>query len=132
MGQYFLIVNIDKHEYVEPWVKKLWEICANNDIRILGYLLATNNPDGIREIWTRAKELKYFGRWCGDRIALVGDYADEATNYTGPSYEHVLQTFKDITEKVVEEFNQFIESPELSIVLPKYIRPDIVIRRVEE
>ncbi len=27
-----------------------------------------------------------------DRIAVVGDYADQAGNYDGPSYDHILIT----------------------------------------
>ncbi len=155
MGQYFIIVNLDKKEYIKPSLLKLWEICANNDVRILGYLLATNNPDGthlmrsfkmrpeeVREKYPdwepvyyneeygytiAKKKTKYFGRWCGDRIAVVGDYADEATNYDGPSYHHIEATFRDITEEAVKEFNEFIELDELKIKRPSYISPDMVV-----
>ncbi len=156
MGQYFRIVNLDKKEWIEPGLSKLWEICANNDIRMLGYLLATDNWDGtgiaklffskeeMDELIKRYRDLgykvevhllvdgdneytgyvvprlKYFGRWCGDRIAIVGDYADDATNYkpgeTGPSF-HDLKSpeYKNITEEVVKEFNLFIEDDEYKV-----------------
>jgi len=145
VGQYFIIVNLDKKEYIKPAVLKLWEICANNDCRILPYLLATNNQDGtglmkavkgeLDEIKKKIdlhkykilhynkeykyaiveKRLKYFGRWCGDRIAVVGDYADVADNYDGPLYHEILEKFKDITKEAIKEFNEFIEEEDLKI-----------------
>jgi len=162
MGQYFLIVNLDKKEYIRPKLLKLWEICANNEVRMLPYLLATNNPDGTGiiksynlppdeakrkceeesgrecEVVYHSKEwgytlvepkLKYFGRWCGDRIAVVGDYADGATNYDGSSFNHIEETFRDITDEVIDEFNWFIEVDELKVEKDtvKFINPDMVI-----
>ncbi len=37
---------MDRKEYIRPALLKIWEICINNDCRILSYLLATNNTDG--------------------------------------------------------------------------------------
>jgi len=144
MAQYFVIANLDKKEYIELSLK-LWEICANNDARILPYLLATNNPDGVSRklltsIWAEQevpegwehleyfdtgktvyriikKKTKYFGRWCGDRIAVIGDYSDMADNNPGISYHYVLEHFKNITKEAVEEFNEFIEDYDLQIRL---------------
>ncbi len=159
MGQYFRIVNLDKKEWIQPDGWKLWELCANNSIRILGYLCATNNWDGTgiakhfmskeemdqliqkyRALGYEVKvhllvhedneyrgyvvpRLKYFGRWCGDRIVVLGDYADSSTNYkpgeTGPSYDDLEnnQEYKNITEEAVREFNMFIEEEEFMIKL---------------
>jgi len=161
MGQYFLIVNLDKKEYIKPTLKKLWEICANNTIRVLGFLLATNNWDGTsipkhynnkeekEQIINELKELnidyeiheykdgsgfivpkyKFFGHWCGDRIALIGDYAQNAPNAEFlPSYFYVLENYTDITEEVIKEFNHFIEVEDRKITgFDEYISPDIVI-----
>ena len=161
MGQYFIIVNLDKKEYFEPRLLKLWEICANNDCRVLPYLLATNNPSGtsVRRIYDLPPEeakrvceeetgvecevvhhskdfdytvvepkYKYFGRWCGDRIAVVGDYADQATNYDGPSFTHILETYRNITDEVVREFNTFIGVEDLKIRgNPDAISPDTAV-----
>jgi len=162
MSQYFIIANLDKREYIKPTLLKLWEICANNDCRILPYLLATNNPDGTflirsipKEEWEEMdeeekekwevmsqvkvydrdflilkKKVKYFGRWCGDRIVIVGNYADKADNYDVreyPSHNEILETFKDITEEAVKEFNEFIEVEEYKIGNIKAISPDLII-----
>ena len=156
MGQYFIIVNLDKREYIDPPDSaKLWEICANNSIRMLGYLLATNNWDGtnIAKLYFGRSQLesliesirrelggdyeievynitdesgfvvpkpKYFGRWCGDRIVVLGDYADQATNVKSdfPTYSEVRNdpSWTNITEGVIREFNWFIESEHLKVV----------------
>ncbi len=160
MGQYFVIANLDKKEYIEPRLKGLWEICANNDCRILPYLLATNNQDStglmvvvdgkpedaLRKLgkdkyevvryneeanYTLLKRrLKYFGRWCGDRIAVVGDYADKADNYDTdrqPSFSEILETFRDITDGAVKEFNEFIGDDDLKVGKITAMSPDVVI-----
>ena len=165
MGQYFKIVNLDKCEYIDPpGGMKLWEICANNTIRLLGYLLATNNPSGtgILKIYSSKEErerivrscmasgikfldkvivnengevrgyiiphLKYFGRWCGDRIALIGDYAHDAPNAQNlPDYFTVKDTFRDITAEVVKEFNWFIEDEDLKVSEPEPVSIDMII-----
>jgi len=151
LGQYFKIANLDKREYIDS-MPKLWELCANNEIRMLGYLLATDDPDGTAVTkWFKdpeeAKERygkdfevikhdgdlgygeikhEYFGRWCGDRIAVVGDYCEGATNYQGPSWKEVKEEFKDITQEVAKEFNQMIEEKELMIGETSSIAPDMV------
>jgi hypothetical protein len=65
-------------------------------------------------------KLKYFGRWCGDRIVVLGDYADQATNVKPdfPTYDKVLHdpSWTNITEGVIREFNWFIESEDLKVV----------------
>jgi hypothetical protein len=164
MGQYFVIANLDKRETFAGRGWKLWEICANNDIRVLGYLLATNSWDGtnIARIFMNKQQLdsiiksikdflgddyeydvvttgyrdgephgyvvpklKYFGRWCGDRIAIIGDYADDgiATNAQGlPTYDEVIKEFTDITEGVYAEFNWFIQFPTIMVSDPVEIK----------
>jgi hypothetical protein len=162
MGQYFKIVNLDKKEWIRPGGLKLWELCANNEIRMLGYLLATNNPDGTaiikwfddpeeakkkygqdfiilsyhkeHKLGFGMKPLKYFGHWCGDRIAIIGDYADKATNVGKdfPSYFDLDDntTWKDITNEVAEEFNYFIEDDDLKVHNDLNIAPDVTFKRM--
>ena len=113
MGQYFLIVNLDRKEYIDPPLKKLWEIAANPEIGgVLAYLLATDNPDGtgLYLKWMN-NELKWFGKWCGDRIALVGDYGRQAPNFkkVGTDYNTLIAEFKDITDDVINEYLNFLK-----------------------
>jgi hypothetical protein len=168
LGQYFRIVNLDKKEWIEPDGCKLWEICANNSIRMLGYLCATDNWDGTSlvkfffseeelkkwEEYFRAQgfkfkvisitheedgrchgygipEVKYLGHWCGDRIAVIGDYADQADNVKPdfPTWEELEESgeWKNITDDVAREFNVFVEEDRLKVGRIKNISPDMVI-----
>jgi len=67
MGQYFYIVNLDKKEKIHPHKfndgLKLGE--QSKSLLALSLLLATG--EGVK------------GRWCGDRIAFIGDYEDDET-----------------------------------------------------
>ena len=164
MGQYFIVVNFDKKEYFEPYLKKMWEILSNNDIKLLAYLLFTDNIDGCgiimsnvidgwngkkaKKVWgeyvkfkagikIKGKEViyyapktKYLGRWCCDRIGIIGDYSEGSSNYNGMSYTEITEKFKNITEDVKKEFARVF--PDLAKeIIPEnwkdyYIRPDMV------
>lgn len=68
MGQYHLTVNLDKHEFLHPHKLgdglKLWEQL---------------NSQGGGDLWDgdKPEDTKWVGRWAGDRIAVVGDYAKQ-------------------------------------------------------
>jgi hypothetical protein len=147
MGQYFKIVNLDKREYVEGG-SKLWEWCANNEARLFPYLLATPNKDGTGELtyidagekipagWRKFEhqdlegktcietDTKYFGRWCGDRVVLAGDYAEG--EHEGLYKRVKKEGWTDITKELVGEFNRFIGIEKLKVGKTDYIMPDMV------
>ena len=115
MGQYHVLVNLDKREYVNPSGLgssiKLWEIMANHPSAACALvpLLACSNGRGGGDLntdynWNVGgshlengetgemsnipsdkaviklndepdKEKGVIGRWAGDRVAFVGDYA---------------------------------------------------------
>lgn len=127
MGQYFILANMDKKECIRGRMPlKLGEIAVDREIGILAYLLATDNPDGaIKKVKKKSEiaeddeviceignvvwvipPLKYFGRWCGDRIALVGDYAEHSSNYDGPDYDEIVRDYTDISEEAFKEFTE--------------------------
>ena len=103
MGQYFLVVNLDKKEFIHPHElgsgMKLWEICANNACRVLPFLLRKSNETGGGDIH---KDYKSAGRWAEDRIVVIGDYDESGL------YDKALKEFKDISNEVKDEFNDFI------------------------
>ena len=154
MGQYFIFVNFDKKEYFVPQLMKMSEILGNCDANLLAYLLFTNNLDGTslirsnnfgwddekaREEWGDFEKikvgdnsyiyipkLKYLGRWCCDRIGIIGDYFYDATNYDGPSWEKIDKHYADITKELREEFERVF--PEFAKnIKPKFIRLDMTI-----
>ena len=67
MGQYYKIVNVDKKEFIKPWAfgcgAKLLE---------WGYLVNR----GFSNDFVSAFHLLLSDRWKGDRVYVVGDYAD--------------------------------------------------------
>jgi hypothetical protein len=90
MGQYHYVVNLDKREYLNPhdlgFGLKLWEQIPweYSPMTVLGLLLAVSNGRGGGDFSYRYgdnKDLsdqaeKFIGRWGGDRIAIIGDYAE--------------------------------------------------------
>lgn len=114
MGQYYIVSNVDKREYIDPQRVgsglKLWEICSSNLPRLLPYLLRQStgtgmgDPDGV-----------HVGHWAGDRVVIVGDY-DESDTYGGLFREATdSQEWTEISPYVVSEFNSFIERDKFKI-----------------
>lgn len=81
MGQYHYVVNLDKHEFLDPHQLgcglKLWEQLANfpSTGTALIPLLACSNGRGGGDL-NGSNEV--IGRWAGDRIAIVGDYGEDS------------------------------------------------------
>lgn len=93
MGQYWLLVNLDKREFVDPHKVasglKLWEQLANHPgtgaaMIILCAAMPQPRGGGDFDLSNEESNPEYqeiaertVGRWAGDRIALVGDYAED-------------------------------------------------------
>ena len=119
MGQYFIIVNKTKKEYLHPHKLasglKFWEILASNSApRVLAFLLRQSNEGGggdYHKDTYQDNEKHYCGRWANDRICIVGDYDESQL------YEKAQDKYTDITDKVLKEYNEFIEIPEYQVDL---------------
>ena len=81
MGQYHFLCNLDKKEFVNPHRLgdglKVWEQCASGPGGIGSAcvaLLACPTPRGGGDL----ERCEAYGRWHGDRVALVGDYAENS------------------------------------------------------
>jgi hypothetical protein len=118
MGQYYNIANEDKQEYIVPSLLKMWEIMNNPIAGSLFYLTADAPHDGggtptanygrFRdkegnvdwEAFHEANNVVWpnFGRWSGDRIRTVGDYAESGLydDLKGPEWT-------DISDEVLPE-----------------------------
>jgi hypothetical protein len=110
MGQYFRLINLDKKEYVDPWdiggSAKLWEWCANSQCGVIPFLLRRSSEGGGGDV---QKDYRLAGRWAEDRIALVGDYDESKL------FDAAEKKFRNISQELVEEFNDFIEVDELKL-----------------
>lgn len=84
MGQYYKIVNLDKKQYLHPHNfgdgLKLMEFGSSGGGTMLGLaiLLSDGNGRGGGDLHS-SKDLT--GSWAGDRIVIVGDYADYDESY---------------------------------------------------
>lgn len=67
MGQYYLVANIDKKEFVSPWPYDCF-----GKLTEWGYIVS----DGTANHFVGAVNSLLCDRWKGDRVYVVGDYAD--------------------------------------------------------
>lgn len=127
MGQYFAIYNLDKAQLIQPGRfnngLRIREFAASPDgvMLALAALLAHGNEHGgIRS------QHEFIGAWAGDRIAIVGDYADLSTfsedlaGFTDVS-EHILQALcEDDTLRIRLLHERHVEppSPQPLVVIP--------------
>ena len=84
MGQYWRAVNLTKREFIDAHKLgcglKLWEQLANHGVgRALVILTAAMPVARGGGDFDNNDDISYrtVGRWAGDRIAFVGDYAEE-------------------------------------------------------
>ena len=124
MGQYFILANVTKKEWLSPWkiggVSKEAEWLGRQaDMLII--LMACGDTDGgaVR------------GRWAGDHVILAGDY-DPDTRYELPLkkspyteeytkanktergrvrtnlYHYAKERFEEISAEAMEDFNDYV------------------------
>ena len=107
MGQYYLIVNFDKKQFLHPHkcgdgLKLLEFGCsANGTLTALAVLLADGNNRGSGDL---RSDHPVIGSWAGDRIVIAGDYADEGkfTNDHQRTLYHVAHDeYQDISRQAL-------------------------------
>lgn len=105
MGQYYKICNLDRKELINPHtllgLSKLMELTDNacGPLKVLAILTAVGNGRGFGD-YRDTKKNPLAGRWAGDRIAIIGDYAYEGDKGFAHGVWDDLDTFKDITPLV--------------------------------
>jgi hypothetical protein len=81
MGQYHKLVNLDKQEVVDPHGLGLGAKQHEHTGAFDGslsdaiYLLVMSSPNRGGGDWSSTGGIS--GRWCGDRVVVVGDYTEE-------------------------------------------------------
>lgn len=128
MGQYWIPVNLDKKEFINPHKLgtglKLWEQLANHPgtgAALIVLCAAEREERGggdLNLIDNKGEAVTIVGRWAGDRIAFVGDYAEDSdlpaqfnarqiwTKCMGESRD---DNWKDISEEVRVVIEQELE-----------------------
>ena len=96
MGQYFIIVNIEKREYIHPHdIKrgaKLLELSKDPIIYGLMSLLQAKNKE---------KTALHLGSWANDKILFIGDSEDSSF------FKQVVVSFKNISKEAYNEYLNF-------------------------
>jgi hypothetical protein len=116
MGQYYMIMNLDKKEYIDPHAfgdgLKLLEFGSSGDGAMCGLaiLLADGNNRGGGDLHS---DDPVIGSWAGDRIVIGGDYADDGKFLDGfehesdeTLYSYADVHFTDISKKVIAAMKQ--------------------------
>lgn len=136
MGQYHIIVNLDKKQYLHPHrfgdgLKLLEFGCSKVTMAALAMLLANSNGRGGGDF---NSDDPLIGSWAGDRIAIVGDYDDpDVLNYptsTNDNPERNLYfcadqgELEDISERAMIAMAQDIRLKFYLITNRIYLRKD--------
>ncbi len=114
MGQYHVLVNIDKKEKVEPHglglgLKQYEHAGCEASLSDALYILVMTSPArGGGDF----PETDISGRWKGDRVLVLGDYT-EASDVpfiaNGESLYREADTFTDISDEVVKAFEKVFQ-----------------------
>jgi hypothetical protein len=115
MGQYHKLVNLDKQEVVDPheiglFSKQYEHTGVEGSLADAIYLLVMSSPASGGGDWPLTD---VSGRWCGDRVVVVGDYTqpDAIPNYRPDSGDSSTlysdaDSWTDISPSVREAFSK--------------------------
>jgi hypothetical protein len=122
MGQYHIIANLDKEQYIHPHGLgdglKLMEFgsSAGGAMTALAILMAASNGRGGGDY---RGESPLTGSWAGDRIAIIGDYVEsgDVPGFTDQNfgvfddddeplvqmnaYEYIQEAWENLSEKLI-------------------------------
>lgn len=108
MGQYHIVVNIDKEQILDPHKfgsgLKLMEFGNDGQSILTGLavLLADSNGRGGGDL---KSDKPIVGSWAGDRIVIAGDYGDDGKwieDLKRNLYQHADENYADISNEVIE------------------------------
>lgn len=101
MGQYHLLYNLDNKEYVHPhdmdWGSKQREHTGGLLDGVL-YMLLTASPErGGGDLHSNeTPDFKVLGRWCGQRVVVLGDYTE---NGDIPGVENAKDLYENVRDQ---------------------------------
>lgn len=105
MGQYHMLVNLDKKEFVSPHALglglKQMEHLSNNHFGQIAslsdamYFLVMTSPERGGGDFARTA---ISGQWVGDRVVVLGDYTDDSDVPGFPYASEIWSEFDDPTK----------------------------------
>ena len=112
MGQYFVIANLDKKEFINPhrimYETELWENAVNKMAAVFPFLLRASSGSSAGDVLCRSV---HFGRWAGDRILVVGS-RDAPELYQDV---HGSPEWTDISLRILDSLNENITAREMKV-----------------
>jgi hypothetical protein len=88
MGQFYIIVNLDKGEYIDPadfgYEPKFWGFIYSHIPSVLGFLLAPG--------WSK------YGTWGGDRVLITSDGDEMHSNHECIFLNSIGKTWQDVID----------------------------------
>jgi hypothetical protein len=116
MGQYHMLVNYDKREFVHPHNiglgLKQWEHIGfeGGTLSDALYILTMTSP---RRGGGDLPETSVSGRWAGDRCFVLGDYTEDddlpEEMKGGTLYESALRDYENISSLVAQEMGKVFD-----------------------
>jgi hypothetical protein len=95
MGQYYLVINKTKKQYLSPHVfgdgAKACELLGGDTLNGLGILLIKSNEGGGGDL----PDNPLNGQWAGDEIVIIGDYDSSEL------YNIAKEQYADISKRVM-------------------------------
>lgn len=115
MGQYHILVNLDKKEIVHPHdisagLKQYEHIGFKGSLSDAMYVLVMTSP---RRGGGDLPETDVSGRWVGDRVMVVGDYTEDSdipgVENASRLYQIANETYENISPKLRDAFEEIFE-----------------------
>jgi len=101
MGQYFLVVNTDKKQFIDAWKfgEGVADLQAVSGYHAQAVALLTCRMDQVR-----GTEGNLLGSWSGDQVIAAAEYASTGENGNGAEhnlYKTAREEFEDISYKAL-------------------------------
>lgn len=101
MGQYYLVVNKTKKQYLRPHNlndgAKFMELVGGTTPQVMAFLMVQSDGEGGGD---GNRQLSLRGSWAGDNITIVGDY--DSSNL----YSDAREDYENISLEALEQFEQ--------------------------
>lgn len=116
MGQYHILVNLDKREIVNPHniglgLKQYEHTGIEGSLSDAMYLLVMSSPASGGGDFPEIEGMS--GRWCGDRVVVLGDYtlpnAIPGVEDANALYDIASRAYTDISDGVRKAFTKIFD-----------------------
>lgn len=87
MGQYYVIVNLSKREYIDP-------SAFNESVKLRGFGHGSKTMFALAALLRLTNTSRPVGRWARDKIVIIGDYDKSGL------YRKAIDEYKNISSSI--------------------------------